>query len=204
MSAQVPADCRKSAQILWNRWHGRNWGHVRLWNFGSGSLGAISAGTRRGRPKLHGPRPGRRGTVGTSPGMPPARWARERERAGPGHPPRPGGPPARIRRRARAARGAVKYGSDSDSPAIEDEQPAAGSRSKRAHGLTPSRGQAELEISVRVRGHWHARGGQWASTAVSIAALACTANVQTERRRWQSAGPYVGCRSVPALHDAQI
>jgi hypothetical protein len=178
------------------------WGHVRLWKFGLGSLGAISAGTRRGRPKPHGPRPGRRGTAGTSPGIPPARWAGKRERTRPGHPPRP--TPAGRRRRARAARGAVKYGSDSDSPAIEDGQPAAGSRSKRAHGLTPSRGQAELEISVRVRGNWHARGGQWASTAVSIAALACTANVQTERRRWQCAGPYVGCRSVPALHDAQI
>ena len=86
MSAQVPADCRKSAHILWNRWP--EWGHVRLWKFGLGSLGAISAGTRRGRPKLHGPRPGRRGTAGTSPGIPPARWAGERERAGPGHPPR--------------------------------------------------------------------------------------------------------------------
>lgn len=192
-----PRKCRPTAA---NRRTSRGIGGRRA--LGLGSLGAISAGTRRGRPKLHGPRPGRRGTVGTSPGIPPARWAGKRERTRPGHPPRP--TPAGRRRRARAARGAVKYGSDSDSPAIEDEQPAAGSRSKRAHGLTPSRGQAELEVSVRVRGHWHARGGQWASTAVSIAALVCTANVQTERRRWQSAGPYVGCRSVPALHDAQI
>ena len=47
-------------------------------------------------------------------------------------------------------------------------------------------------------------GMQWASPAVLIAALVCTANVRKERRHWQIAGPYMGCRSVQALHDARI